>query len=67
MRANLIDYFRCIFCCSLINQIFIYYNPGVGRFLTLDPELGEKENPITQNGYTYADNNPVMMVAPDGE
>lgn len=44
-----------------------YYNPELGRFLTLDPVLGDKENPITQNGYAYADNNPVNMVDPDGE
>jgi hypothetical protein len=36
------------------------------RFLTFDPELGDKENPITQNGYAYADNNLVMLVDPDG-
>ncbi|MEK5520917.1 DNRLRE domain-containing protein [Heyndrickxia sp. FSL W8-0423] len=44
-----------------------YYNPEIGRFLTLDPVLGDKENPITQNGYAYADNNPIMLVDPDGE
>jgi RHS repeat-associated protein len=44
-----------------------YYNPETGRFLTLDPVLGDKENPITQNGYVYADNNPVMLKDPDGE
>jgi RHS repeat-associated protein len=43
-----------------------YYNPDIGRFLTLDPVLGDKENPITQNGYAYADNNPVNLVDPDG-
>ncbi|MCK2005057.1 RHS repeat-associated core domain-containing protein [[Brevibacterium] frigoritolerans] len=43
-----------------------YYNPDIGRFLTLDPVLGDKENPITQNGYVYADNNPVMLIDPQG-
>jgi RHS repeat-associated protein len=43
-----------------------YYNPNTGRFLSLDPILGDLENPITQNGYSYADNNPVMIVDPDG-
>ncbi|WP_045520320.1 DNRLRE domain-containing protein [Neobacillus niacini] len=43
-----------------------YYNPEIGRFLTLDRVLGDKENPITQNGYAYADNNPVMFVDADG-
>lgn len=44
-----------------------FYNSEIGRFLTLDPVLGDKENPITQNGYAYADNMPVNMVDPNGE
>ncbi|MBD8591127.1 RHS repeat-associated core domain-containing protein [Peribacillus simplex] len=32
-----------------------YYNSEIGRFLTLDPQLGEKENPITQKSYSYAE------------
>ncbi|WP_313427638.1 DNRLRE domain-containing protein [Siminovitchia terrae] len=44
-----------------------YYNPELGRFLTLDPVLGDKENPITQNGYAYADNNPVNLIDNDGQ
>lgn len=43
-----------------------YYNPETGRFFNLDPELGDKTNPVSQNGYVYADNNPVMFVDPDG-
>ena len=43
-----------------------YYNPDIGRFLTLDPMLGEKEYPITNNGYNYANNNPVMYYDPSG-
>ncbi|MEH7536374.1 hypothetical protein V7167_19480, partial [Bacillus toyonensis] len=27
---------------------------------------GDEDDPVTMNGYTYADNNPVMMVDPDG-
>ncbi|MED1305289.1 RHS repeat-associated core domain-containing protein, partial [Bacillus pacificus] len=26
----------------------------------------DEDDPVTQNGYTYADNNPVMMTDPDG-
>ncbi|MHA4068184.1 RHS repeat-associated core domain-containing protein [Bacillus cereus] len=37
-----------------------YYNPEHDVFLSVDPD------PVTQNGYTYGDNNPVMMVDPDG-
>jgi RHS repeat-associated protein len=43
-----------------------YYNPEQGVFISADPDPGDSDDPITQNGYTYADNNPVMHVDPDG-
>ncbi|OFD51132.1 hypothetical protein BWGOE4_16230 [Bacillus mycoides] len=43
-----------------------YYNPDHGVFLSVDPDPGDEDDPITMNGYTYGDNNPVMMVDPDG-
>ena len=43
-----------------------YYNPENGNLLALDPYPGDVDDPISQNGYTYADNNPVMMVDPTG-
>ncbi|MCU5517788.1 DNRLRE domain-containing protein [Bacillus wiedmannii] len=43
-----------------------YYNPEHGVFLSVDPDPGDEDDPVTMNGYTYADNNPVMMVDPDG-
>ncbi|MCZ2969598.1 RHS repeat-associated core domain-containing protein, partial [Acinetobacter baumannii] len=43
-----------------------YYNPEHGVFLSVDPDPGVSDDPVTQNGYTYGDNNPVMMVDPDG-
>ncbi|WP_353055066.1 RHS repeat-associated core domain-containing protein, partial [Bacillus thuringiensis] len=43
-----------------------YYNPDHGVFLSVDPDPGDEDDPVTQNGYTYGDNNPVMMTDPDG-
>ncbi|EJQ42231.1 RHS repeat-associated core domain-containing protein [Bacillus cereus BAG5X1-1] len=43
-----------------------YYNPDHGVFLSVDPDSGDEDDPVTMNGYTYGDNNPVMMVDPDG-
>jgi len=43
-----------------------YYHPTHGVFLSLDPDPGDADDILTQNGYTYANNNPVMMVDPDG-
>ncbi|WP_223661477.1 RHS repeat-associated core domain-containing protein [Pseudobacillus badius] len=44
-----------------------YYQPEDGVFLTVDPEGGDTEDPKIQNGYNYANNNPVMMTDPDGD
>jgi len=44
-----------------------YYNPDTGVFLSLDPVRGDTMNPLSMNGYSYANNNPVMNVDPDGE
>ncbi len=43
-----------------------YYEPKHGAFLSIDPDPGDEDDIITQNGYTYANNNPVMLVDPDG-
>ena len=44
-----------------------YYNPEHGVFLSVDPDPGDEDDPVTMNGYTYADNNPVMMTDLDGK
>lgn len=50
-----------------INIIIYEQNhPDHGVFISADPEPGDEDDPVTQNGYTYADNNPAMMTDPDG-
>jgi RHS repeat-associated protein len=41
------------------------YDPGLGRFLSVDPLL-EPNRPQTLNGYAYAGNNPVTSADPTG-
>jgi RHS repeat-associated protein len=43
-----------------------YYDSKHGVFLSQDPEPGDKDDLIGQNGYSYAGNNPVMNEDPNG-
>lgn len=43
-----------------------YYNSDTRVFLSLDPVMGDSKNPITLNGYLYANNNPVIYSDPQG-
>ncbi|HEX4640076.1 MAG TPA: RHS repeat-associated core domain-containing protein, partial [Chthoniobacterales bacterium] len=43
-----------------------YYGPRIGRFLSIDPELGSAEVPATHNLYAYAGNNPLRNRDPLG-
>ncbi|ETT85523.1 DNRLRE domain-containing protein [Viridibacillus sp. FSL R5-0477] len=44
-----------------------YYNPENGAFMALDPHPGDDNDPLTQNGYTYANNNPVIFIDYNGQ
>ncbi|ACA38666.1 hypothetical protein J2D69_02700 [Lysinibacillus sphaericus] len=44
-----------------------YYNPDTGVFLSRDPVRGDTMTPISFNGYSYTNNNPVMNVDPSGK
>lgn len=43
-----------------------YYNPQTGRFLSQDPELGQKSRPESLHRYLYASNDPVNRFDPSG-
>jgi RHS repeat-associated protein len=43
-----------------------YYHPTHGVFLSLDPDPGDADDILTQNGYAYANNNLVMLADLDG-
>ncbi len=43
-----------------------YYDPELGRFITVDPYLGRMDEPVTQNRYIYVHNNPLLFVDPSG-
>ncbi|RPF46827.1 RHS repeat-associated protein [Thermodesulfitimonas autotrophica] len=43
-----------------------YYDPEVGRFISKDPFPGLLSMPLSQNGYSYVENNPVNFTDPLG-
>ncbi len=44
-----------------------YYDPEIGRFLSMDPASFSPGNVQSFNRYAYANNNPYRYVDPDGE
>ena len=44
-----------------------WYDPELGRFLSVDPVGFVESSPISFNRYAYANNNPYKYVDPDGE
>jgi len=43
-----------------------YYDPSIGRFLSIDPLDANPDDPRTYNRYAYANNNPYKYIDPDG-
>ena len=43
-----------------------YYNPELGRFLSRDPFDGFQGDPLSQNPYQYANNDPLTYIDPSG-
>jgi RHS repeat-associated protein len=43
-----------------------YYDPGTGRFLSVDPVSPEQGNLFNFNRYDYTNNNPINHTDPDG-
>lgn len=44
-----------------------YYDPHLGRFMSVDPVGFVESNPMSFNRYAYVNNNPYKYVDPDGE
>lgn len=51
---------------SLNYMLARYYEPTVGRFLSMDPAPVRDIDPQTFNRYSYARNNPYRFIDPDG-
>ena len=43
-----------------------YYDPAIGRFLSVDPIASDMQNGWNFNRYNYAANNPYRFIDPDG-
>lgn len=43
-----------------------YYDASVGRFITRDTFQGFENRPLSQNQYTYSENDPVNRIDPSG-
>ena len=50
----------------LVYQKARYYDPALGRFLSMDPVGFHASNPQSFNRYAYVNNNPTTFVDPDG-
>ncbi len=52
--------------CALGRFVQRYYDPGIGRFLSVDPVTADGNTGSNFNRYKYAANNPYRFIDPDG-
>jgi RHS repeat-associated protein len=52
---------------ALVYMLARYYDPAVGRFLSVDPAAPAPGTPASNNRYAYAWNNPYRYIDPNGE
>jgi RHS repeat-associated protein len=41
-----------------------WYDPSMGRFVQEDTETGQVDNPLSENRFTYVENNPLTNIDP---
>ncbi len=51
---------------SLVYLRARYYDPSLGRFLSIDPVSGAQEIPHTYNPYAFVSNDPINLTDPSG-
>jgi RHS repeat-associated protein len=44
-----------------------YYDPEIGRFISMDPAEGNPDTPASYHRYLYAYGNPTIYIDPDGQ
>ncbi len=52
---------------GLVNLRARQYLPSTGRFLTIDPLMGQLQKPRTLNRYLYSDGDPINLWDPNGK
>ncbi|MDD4029391.1 MAG: hypothetical protein PHX86_06775 [Caldisericia bacterium] len=65
---NYLDKYRCQYEAesSMYYMHARYYDAHTGRFLTKDALPGSMSSPLSQNRYTYCQNDPVTLIDPTG-
>ncbi|OOG59320.1 RHS repeat-associated core domain-containing protein [Rhodanobacter sp. C03] len=51
---------------ALVYMQHRYYDPSMGRFLSVDPKTPTAGNPFDFNRFAYVNDNPILNIDPDG-